>query len=176
MYKAASARFLLRSLPTSSTAPASSVPGKSRLAASARLALPRPRVAGHARTAAAAAWRWSGTGARRFAGARAQQIGAAVPAVERFQRRMATQGASAFWIRLARFSRGGLGVIWVTLTWLAPLPRCARPTLTSCCSRLKFRGVLDWNVDRGRRRATAELPIRVRSFAPRGFVSWGADE
>ncbi|KAJ1267641.1 hypothetical protein BS78_07G072900 [Paspalum vaginatum] len=78
MYKAASARSLLRSLSSSlpSAAPAS-VPRKPpRLAASARLAL--------SRTA-----RWSGTGPR-FAGARAQ-IGAAVPPVERFQRRMATQ-------------------------------------------------------------------------------------
>ena len=86
MYKAASARLLLlRSLSS-----ASSAPGKSRLAASAsaRAALPRPCAAWVGRAGLARA---AGT-APRLAAARAQ-IGPAVPAVERFQRRMATQGA-----------------------------------------------------------------------------------
>ncbi|KAG2582114.1 putative aconitate hydratase, cytoplasmic [Panicum virgatum] len=84
MYKAASARLLLlRSLSS-----ASSAPGKSRLAASAsaRAALPRPCAAWVGRAGLARA---AGT-APRLAAARAQ-IGPAVPAVERFQRRMATQ-------------------------------------------------------------------------------------
>ncbi|CAL5003553.1 unnamed protein product [Urochloa decumbens] len=92
MYKAASARLLLRSLSSPSSA-FSSVPGKSRLAASAtsaRLALPRHRGAGLARAAVAANASWGWSGRARFAGARAQ-IGAPVPAVERFQRSMATQ-------------------------------------------------------------------------------------
>ncbi|CAL4997197.1 unnamed protein product [Urochloa decumbens] len=92
MYKAASARLLLRSLSSPSSA-FSSVPGKSRLAASAtsaRLALPRHRGAGLARAAVAANASWGWSGRARFAGSRAQ-IGAPVPAVERFQRSMATQ-------------------------------------------------------------------------------------
>jgi hypothetical protein len=90
MYKAANARLLLRSLSPNSAALASVNPG--RAASSARLALSLPCGAwvgrsGLVRRAAA----FSGTRPR-FAGARAQ-IGAAVPAVEQFQRRMATQGA-----------------------------------------------------------------------------------
>ncbi|AQK50307.1 Putative aconitate hydratase, cytoplasmic-like [Zea mays] len=88
MYKAANARLLLRSLSPNSAALASVNPG--RAASSARLALSLPCGAwvgrsGLVRRAAA----FSGTRPR-FAGARAQ-IGAAVPAVEQFQRRMATQ-------------------------------------------------------------------------------------
>nr|CAB3480238.1 unnamed protein product [Digitaria exilis] len=87
MYKAASARLLLRSLSSSSA----SVPGKSRLAAatsaSARLAFARPCGAWVGR---AGLPRTAGTTGPRFAGVRAQ-IGAAVPPVERFQRSMATQ-------------------------------------------------------------------------------------
>ncbi|XP_066353389.1 putative aconitate hydratase, cytoplasmic [Miscanthus floridulus] len=89
MYKAANARLLLRSLSSNSAASAS-VPVNPRLA-SARLALSRPcgawvgRSSGLVRAAG-----WSGTRPR-FAGARAQIGAATVPAVERFQRRMATQ-------------------------------------------------------------------------------------
>lgn len=111
MYKAANARLLLRSLSSNSA----SVPVNPRLA-SARLALSRPcgawvgRSSGLVRAAG-----WSGTRPR-FAGARAQIGAAAVPAVERFQRRMATQGA---WVPLSVRAWGlpsGLGVVWLSRT------------------------------------------------------------
>ncbi|KAL6843368.1 hypothetical protein ACP4OV_027081 [Aristida adscensionis] len=90
MYKAASARLLLRSLPSScSSAAAPALRSSSRLASASRLALPRPCGAWAGRGLLRAAGGLSGTRAP-FAGARAQ-IGAAVPAVERLQRRMATQ-------------------------------------------------------------------------------------
>ena len=104
MYKAASARLLLRSLSS-----ASSAPGKSRLAASAsaRAALPRPCAAWVGRAGLARA---AGT-APRLAAARAQ-IGPAVPAVERFQRRMATQGACLRPVRAWGSAVSLRGVVW----------------------------------------------------------------
>jgi hypothetical protein len=115
MYKAANARLLLRSLSPNSAALASVNPG--RAASSARLALSLPCGAwvgrsGLVRRAAA----FSGTRPR-FAGARAQ-IGAAVPAVEQFQRRMATQGACA---RALVFVRPRVGSsVW---SWVVCLSR-----------------------------------------------------
>ena len=101
MYKAASARLLLlRSL--------SSAPGKSRLAPSARAALSsRPCAAWVGRAGLARA---AGTGPR-LAAARAQ-IGPAVPAVERFQRRMATQGACLRPVRAWGSAVSLRGVVW----------------------------------------------------------------
>jgi aconitate hydratase len=115
MYKAANARLLLRSLSSNSAASASVPVNNPRLAAasssSSRLALSLPcgawvgRSSGLVRAAG-----WSGTRPR-FAGARAQIGAAAVPAVERFQRRMATQGACAWGL-----PSGFGGVVWLSRT------------------------------------------------------------
>lgn len=150
MYKAANARLLLRSLSPNSAALASVNPG--RAASSARLALSLPCGAwvgrsGLVRRAAA----FSGTRPR-FAGARAQ-IGAAVPAVEQFQRRMATQGACVRARACLRPSARGVfrlvvgrvlvtrargGAIWVTLM---RAPRLVAFAASSAVCSL----VLDWD-------------------------------
>jgi hypothetical protein len=155
MYKAANARLLLRSLSPNSAALASVNPG--RAASSARLALSLPCGAwvgrsGLVRRAAA----FSGTRPR-FAGARAQ-IGAAVPAVEQFQRRMATQGACA---RALVFVRPRVGSsVW---SWVVCLSRargagrgdlgdvdaCASPRRVRCferCVLARF-GLGSWSID-----------------------------